>query len=88
MVSGWTGRERVDFPPPLGARWVYFVVDIADYFLQRIDFRVQTVEFKIGSELDLLNRSLSALRSVKRFLGVKRLNWIMPLSRTLIYLAS
>jgi saccharopine dehydrogenase-like NADP-dependent oxidoreductase len=87
MVSGWTGRERVDFPP-LGARWVYFVVDIADYFLQRIYFRVQTVEFKIGSELDLLNRSLSALRSVKGFLGLKRLNWIMPLTRTLIYLAS
>ena len=88
MVSGWTGRERVDFPPPLGARWVYFVVDIADYFLQRLYFRVQTVEFKIGSELDLLNRSLSALRSLKCFLGLKRLNWIMPLSRMLIDLAS
>jgi saccharopine dehydrogenase-like NADP-dependent oxidoreductase len=88
ITSGWTGRERVYFPPPLGARWVYFVVDIADYFLQRIYFKVQTVEFKIGSELDLLNRFLSALRLVKDFLGVKRLNWIMPLSRVLISLAS
>jgi len=88
LIKGWTGREKVNFPPPLGTRSVYFVVDIADYFLQRIYFNVQTVEFKIGSELGLLNRSLAGLRSFKEFLGIRNLRWFVPLSRMLIYLAS
>ena len=37
-ISGWTGREKVDFPPPIGHRSVCFIVDIADYFLQPIYF--------------------------------------------------
>ena len=87
-VQGWTGRERVCFPPPMGDRWVYFVVDIADYYLQPIYFGVKTVEFKIGSELDVLNRTLSGLRQVKRVLNFKNLDWLLPMSRVLIYAAS
>ncbi len=88
MVKGWSRRERVEFPSPLGTRHVYFVVDIADYFLQPLYFKTQTVEFKIGSELDFLNRSLAVLRWVKQSLGFKRLDGLMPLARMIIYLAS
>jgi len=87
-VRGWTGRERVCFPPPMGDRWVYFIVDIADYYLQPIYFGVKTVEFKIGSELDLLNRTLSGLRQFKRVLNFKNVDWLLPPSRALIYVAS
>ena len=88
IVYGWTGREKVEFPPPIGDRWVYFIVDVADYVLQPSYFGARTVEFKIGSEIDFLNRTLATLRSAKRHLGIKSLNWIMPLSRVIISVAS
>jgi hypothetical protein len=72
----------------MGDRWVYFIVDIADYYLQPIYFGVKTVEFKIGSELDLLNRTLSGLRQFKRVLNFKNVDWLLPPSRALIYAAS
>src|ERR1700689_3269600 len=87
-VCGWTGREQVCFPPPMGHRWVYFVVDIADYFLQSLYFNVKTVEFKIGSELDILNRTLSGLREFKKLLRLKSTDWLLPMSKALIYAAS
>jgi hypothetical protein len=87
-VRGWTGRERVCFPSPMGHRWVYFVVDVADYFLQPIYFGVKNVEFKIGSELDLLNHALSGLRRFKGALNLKNMDYLMPVSRALIYAAS
>ena len=49
---------------------------------------VKTVEFKIGSELDVLNRMLSGLRQFKRALHFKKWNWLLPPSRALIYAAS
>lgn len=88
IVRGWTGRERVCFPPPMGCRWVYFVVDIADYFLQPLYFGVKSVEFKIGSELDILNRALSVTREMKRLLGFKNVRWTLPISSALVYAAS
>ena len=88
IVRGWTRREQVCFPPPMGNRWVYLVVDIADYFLQPLYFGVETVEFKIGSELDVLNRALSALREFKELLGLKSVDWLLPMSKALIYAAS
>ena len=33
-VQGWTEREEIHFPEPLGRRWVYSIVDIADYYTQ------------------------------------------------------
>jgi hypothetical protein len=88
IMQGWTGREQVCFPPPMGHRWVYFVVDIADYFLQPLYFNTKTVEFKIGSELDILNRTLSGLREFKKLLGIKSADWLLPMSKALIYAAS
>jgi hypothetical protein len=88
IVHGWTRREQVCFPPPMGNRWVYLVVDIADYFLQPLYFGVKTVEFKIGSELDILNRALSGLREFKELLRLKSVDWLLPMSKALIYAAS
>ncbi len=88
VVRGWTGREQVSFPPPMGNRWVYTVVDIADYFLQPIYFGVKAVEFKIGSELDFLNRTLSALRGFRRRSHLEKVDWLLPISKGLIYVTS
>jgi len=87
-VIGWTGRERVFFPPPMGARWVYFVVDVPDYFLQTRYFGVQSVEFKIGSELDALNHLLSGLRAASQFLKAPNLHALVFPARLLIQIAS
>jgi hypothetical protein len=72
----------------MGNRWVYSVVDIADYFLQPLYFGVNAVEFKIGSELDFLNRTLSALRDFRRALNLRNVEWLLPISKGLIYAAS
>ena len=88
LVHGWTGRESIEFPLPIGKRRVYLVVDVADYFLQPIYFGTRRVEFKIGSELDFLNRTLAALRPLKGYIGVRTLNWLVQLSRMIVYAAS
>jgi hypothetical protein len=72
----------------MGDRWVYFVVDIADYFLQPIYFGVKSVEFKIGAELDILNRIMSGLRTFKKFKSFRNGDWLPPISRVLVHLAS
>ena len=87
-IKGWTGRERVEFPPPLGDRWVYFVVDIPDYFLQPLYFNTRTVDFKIGSEIDFLNRCLTVTRWLKELLGNPDWRWFTPVAQFVIHLAS
>ena len=87
-VRGWSEREKVDFPSPMGERWVYSVVDIADYFLQPIYFGAKSVHFKIGSELDFLNRTLSTLREFKRAFALTTTHWLIPISQALICAAS
>ena len=83
-IQGWTGREKVVFPPPVNKRWVYFVVDSPDYHLQPIYFNSQTVEFKIGAEFDYLNFSLALVNKIKSFFGIKSLNVLIPLFRKII----
>jgi Saccharopine dehydrogenase NADP binding domain len=65
-IVGWTERERLDFPAPLGKRHVYSVVDIADYFTQPRYLGFEDVTFKIGAELDALNRLLALFRVGRR----------------------
>jgi hypothetical protein len=72
----------------MNSRWVYFVVDIADYSLQRLYFNTPTVEFKIGSELDLLNRSLSLIRIINGSLHRAIGRWFIPPARAIIGIAS
>jgi hypothetical protein len=87
-IVGWTEPERVEFPPPIGPRTVYSVVDIADYFTQVKLFGAKTVEFKIGSEFGWLNRGLSGVREVRKVLGLQSLRPFVPLFRGLIGVAS
>jgi hypothetical protein len=51
-------------------------------------FGAKTVEFKIGSELDVLNRMLSVLCYFKSALKLKNLDWLLRPSKALIYAAS
>ena len=87
-VDGWSRREAVEFPPPLGKRYAYYVVDVADYFVQPLLYGVAAVHFKIASELDFLNRMLSVLRWLKRRLKLRSLDWSLPISRLIIRLAA
>ncbi len=86
-VIGWTEPERVTFPAPMGNRTVYRVVDIADHFIQPHYFRTQTVEFRIGSELRVLNLMLSAVRRIRQVLGIS-LRWLIPIGRALIHVSA
>jgi hypothetical protein len=58
-VYGWTEPEWVEFPPPLGKRLTYLVLEMADLDILPRIFGVQTVEFKAGTEHALLNRMLN-----------------------------
>lgn len=87
-VKGWTGREQVCFPEPLGKRWVYHVVDVPDYFLQPLYFNAKSVDFKIGSEIDFLNRLLAMTRWVKQTFHIGKLDIFVPFFRFVISVAS
>jgi len=86
-VVGWTDPERTDFPAPLNARTCYRVVDIADHFVQPFYFGTKTVEFRIGSELKILNLLLSAVSRMRRVLRMPE-RWLTTISRPLIYVAA
>ncbi|HET6646401.1 MAG TPA: saccharopine dehydrogenase NADP-binding domain-containing protein [Pyrinomonadaceae bacterium] len=87
-IVGWTEAERVEFPPAIGTRTAYSVVDIADYFTQVQLFGAGTVVFKIGSEFNWLNKSLAAIRAIKMCLGLTKLRTFMPVFRAFLRLAS
>jgi Saccharopine dehydrogenase NADP binding domain len=87
-IIGWTAPETVEFPPPIGTRNVYSVVDIADYFTQVELFGAEAVEFKIGSEFNWLNKGLTAIRESKTRLRLSSLRPLMPVFRSLVMLAS
>jgi hypothetical protein len=87
-VTGWTGREAVMFPAAMGRRSGYLVVDIPDYFTQRVYFNTPNVEFRIGSELAVLNKALSAIRWTREHLGIPKGRWFLVPARALIHLAA
>lgn len=87
-ILGWTEAETVEFPPPIGRRTVYSVVEIADYFTQVELFGAETVAFKIGSEFDWLNEGLAVIREIKRRLGRTSLRPFMAAFRSLLMVAS
>jgi len=86
-VVGWTDPERIDFPAPLNARTCYRVVDIADHFVQPLYFGTKTVEFRIGSELEILNLLLSAVRRMRQVFRMPE-RWLTTISRPLLYVAA
>lgn len=64
------------------------MVDIADYFTQPLYFGSKTVEFKIGCEIDLLNRLMSLYRQAKGCFGVTDAKRLIPLFRKAITFSS
>jgi hypothetical protein len=86
-VTGWTEPERVSFPAPMGERTAYRVVDIADHFIQPRYFGTRTVEFRIGSELGVLNWLLSAVRRARLAFGIP-LGWLVSMGRAPIQIAA
>ena len=65
--SGWSAGEFVEFPAPVGRRRVQ-ICDTPDLALFPQHFQAETVMFKAGVELPLLNYALAALGLVKRAL--------------------
>ena len=87
-IVGWTEPERVEFPPAIGARTAYSVVDVADYFTQVQLFGAETVAFKIGCEFGWLNAGLAVVREIKRRLGLSSLRPFMAAFRSFLMVAS
>ncbi len=65
LVHGWTEPQWVRFPPPLGKRLTYLVLEMADLDLLPALFGVQTVEFKAGTEHAWLNRLLGLAARIR-----------------------
>jgi saccharopine dehydrogenase-like NADP-dependent oxidoreductase len=65
QVHGWTEAEWVDFPPPLGRRLTYLVLEMADLDWLPELFGAQTVEFKAGTEHSWLNRLLGLAATIR-----------------------
>jgi saccharopine dehydrogenase-like NADP-dependent oxidoreductase len=66
-VTGWSDPRDFIFPMPIGVRRGY-IVDVPDHDLFPELFGVRTVEFRAGSELQILNHCLTLL-------GKKRRDW-------------
>ena len=67
-VYGWGEPEWVDFPPPLGKRLTYLVLEMADLDVMPRLFGeegLETVEFKAGSERPFLNRLLGLAATLR-----------------------
>ena len=64
-VRGWSEPGSFPFPPPIGPRTGY-LVDVPDHELFPAIFDAGRVEFRVGAELALLNRGLSALAWLSR----------------------
>ena len=72
-VWGWTEPEWVEFPPPLGRRLTYLVLEMADLDLLPELLEVKTVEFKAGTEWAFLNRLLGMAAGIRKIIGYP--NW-------------
>jgi hypothetical protein len=64
LRTGWTDRDRVLFPSPLGNRRVY-QCDAPDLELFPTAFGARSVQFRAGLELSLLNWALAGLSRLR-----------------------
>lgn len=62
---GWSEPCGFSFPPPVGHR-IGRLVDVADYDIFPERFQAQTVEFRVSSELEFLNKGVDLLSSLAR----------------------
>jgi hypothetical protein len=65
IVTGWSAARPFDFPNPMGRRFG-FLVDVPDHEIFPDLFGAKRVEFRVGSELNVLNRGMSALAWITR----------------------
>jgi NAD(P)-dependent dehydrogenase (short-subunit alcohol dehydrogenase family) len=86
QVRGWTEPEWVEFPPPLGKRLTYLVLEMADLDLLPELLGVKTVEFKAGSEWPFLNRLLGAAARIRTSTGHPDWERFTPILRTFSWL--
>lgn len=63
---GWFEGETIGLPAPIGRRRVY-TVDAPDLEFFPAYFQAETVQFKAGLELSLMNRGLSLLARLRRY---------------------
>jgi Saccharopine dehydrogenase NADP binding domain len=85
-VHGWHEPEWFDFPPPVGRRRHYQVLEMADLDVLPELFGIGTVTFKAGSEFPWLNRLLGAAAALRARTGHPRLEAYTPLVRGLSWL--
>jgi hypothetical protein len=80
-VHGWSQQEWVDFPPPIGKRLTYLVLEMADLDVLPALFGVETVEFKAGCEFPLANRILGWAATIRASTGFPNWERMTPLIR-------
>jgi hypothetical protein len=83
MFSGWSLPEVVNFPPPVGKRFVQ-LCDVPDLALFPKLFHANEVVFKAGVELPIFNIGLSVLVQAKKYFPQINLT---PLARPLVRLS-
>lgn len=86
QVYGWSEPEWFDFPPPVGRRLHYLVLEMADLDVLPELFGVRTVTFKAGSEFPVLNRLLGGAAALRARTGHPRLEAYTSLVRGLSWL--
>lgn len=86
LVHGWTEPEWVEFPPPLGKRLTYLVLEMADIDLLPELFGAKTVEFKAGTEWVFLNRLLGLAAQIRKTTGHPQWQTFTPLVRAFSWL--
>jgi saccharopine dehydrogenase-like NADP-dependent oxidoreductase len=59
LLQGWSEPEWIEYPPPVGWRLEYLPMETADAELLPRYFKVESAEFKAGSDFATLNRLLA-----------------------------
>jgi hypothetical protein len=79
-VHGWTEGEWTTFPPPIGRRLTYLVLEMSDVDLVPEFFGAESVDFKAGCEWPLVNRALNLCALMRSRLGHPQLErWTSPI---------
>ncbi len=86
-VAGWTEPEWTHFPEPIGRRLTYLVLEMADLDYLPELFGLETVEFKAGTEHQLLNRLLGLSANIRLRLGGPNWEQLAPFVRAISWLA-
>src|SRR5262249_28748069 len=64
-VRGWSDPRSFPFPPPIGSQ-IGYLIDVPDHEWLPLLLGAKSVEFRAGSELRVLNATLSLLGALVR----------------------